>query len=78
MLNCVTPEILFHFWVETSLSSWTIYIKAKCIDIIFNPFLISGVVTWVYYQALLTSRLSMKVVSYPFHDIPSFSQSNYR
>ena len=38
MLNCVTPEILFHFWVETSLSSWTIYIKAKCIDIIFNPF----------------------------------------
>ena len=40
--------------------------------------LISGVVTWVYYQALLTSRLSTKVVEYPFHDIPSFSQSNYR
>ena len=40
--------------------------------------LLSGVVIWTYYQASLTSKLAIKLEKYPFNDLLSFSQTNYR
>ena len=40
--------------------------------------LLSGSVIWTYYQASLTSKLAIKLEKYPFNDLHSFSQTNYR
>ena len=40
--------------------------------------LFSGVVMWIYYQGSLTSILAIKLVKYPFNDLYSFAQSNYK
>ena len=40
--------------------------------------LLSGVVIWVYYRGSFTSKLAIKSVKYPFHDLNSFSKSNYK
>ena len=39
---------------------------------------LSGVIIWTYYQASLTSKLAIKLEKYPFNDLHSFSQTNYR
>ena len=40
--------------------------------------LLSGIVIWGYYQASLTSGLAIELKRYPFSDLHSFSQTNYR
>ena len=52
--------------------------KISSYKLVVFTILLSGMVVWIYYQASLTSGLAIKVEKYPFNDLQSFSQTNYR
>ena len=52
--------------------------KLNSYKLIIFTVLLNGVFIWTYYQASLTSKLAIKFEKYPFNDLYSFSQTNYR
>ena len=52
--------------------------KVNSYKLVILTALVNGVVIWAYYQASLTSELAIKLESYPFNDLQSFSKTNYR
>ena len=40
--------------------------------------LLCGTVVWIAYRSYLTAELSVMIKSYPFHDLDSFSNTNWR
>ena len=52
--------------------------KISSYKLVVFTILLSGMVVWIYYQASLTSGLAIKLERYPFNDLHSFSQTNYR
>ena len=45
---------------------------------ILFAFFLDGMIIWICYRAFLTSELSSKLIKYPFNDLNSLAQSDYK
>ena len=57
--------------------------KSKTDDIssyktILFTFLLDGLISWIFYRAFLTSKLSSKLTKYPFTDLNSLAETDYK
>ena len=41
-------------------------------------FLLDGMISWIFYRAFLTSKLSTKLNKYPFTDLNSLAKTDYK
>ena len=46
--------------------------------ILLFTFLLDGMISWIFYGAFLTSKLSTKLDKYPFTDLNSLAKTDYK
>ena len=46
--------------------------------ILLFTFLLDGMISWIFYRAFLTSKLSTKLNKYPFTDLNSLAETDYK